>query len=88
MENQEKEIGITIHYIDDETIDTGDIILQDSIPYVVGEGYDSVMDKICKKVPLMLRVALEQIKMGCVYRRSQNEEVATYYPKRTKPRIY
>lgn len=87
MENMEPEIGITIHYIQDGTIDTGDIILQDSVPYH-GEGYDTVMDNICKKVPAMLLAAIKQIEQGCVYRRKQNNELATYYPKRTKPRVY
>ncbi len=87
MENKEQEIGITIHYIQDESIDTGDIILQDSIPYK-GEGYNEVMEKICAKVPHMLDVAVRQIEHNCVYRRKQNEDLATYYPKRTKPRVY
>lgn len=87
MENNEPEIGITVHYIDDESIDTGDIIIQDSVPYL-GEGYNKIMVKICDKVPYMLYKAVKQIKCDCVYRRRQNEEVASYYPKRTKPRVY
>ena len=87
MENEEKEIGITVHYIQDETIDTGDIILQDSVPYVVGEGYNSVINKLAKKAPLITGMALYQIAAEGVYRRKQIEEFATYYPKRTKPRI-
>lgn len=87
MENEEKEVGVTIHYMD-EHIDTGDIILQDSVPYIVGEGYVSVTNKLAEKAKSMLEIALRQIENDCVYRRKQNEEVATYYPKRTKPRIY
>lgn len=87
MENMEKEIGITIHYIQDETIDTGDIILQDSIRYN-GEGYNVVMKRICEKVPDMLYWATRQIFRNCVYRRKQDERLATYYPRRTKPRVY
>lgn len=88
MENQEREVGITVHYIQDETIDTGDIILQDSVSYVVGEGYDSLIAKLAKKAPRITAIAILQILDGLAYRRKQNEEVASYYPKRTKPRIF
>jgi methionyl-tRNA formyltransferase len=87
MENKEKEIGITIYYVD-KGIDTGDIIIQDSVPYVEGEGYDSVVAKLVDKIPAMVSCVVKQIELGCAYRRRQNESVARYYPKRTKPRIY
>lgn len=87
MEKKEKEIGITIHYIQDGTIDTGDIILQDSVSYH-GEGYNKVIKKLATKIPDMVKCVIKQIECGCAYRRKQNEDVASYYPKRTKPRIY
>ncbi len=87
MENEEKEVGITVHYIQDETIDTGDIILQDSVSYIVGEGYDSLIAKLAEKAPMLVGMTLCQIEFDIVYRRKQNEAVATYYPRRTKPRI-
>jgi methionyl-tRNA formyltransferase len=87
MENNEKEIGITVHYVEDETIDTGDIIIQNSIFYY-GQGYDLVMKAMCIKVGRLLETAIKQIENNCVYRRGQNEKLATYYPKRTKPRVF
>lgn len=87
MEFKEQEIGITVHYID-TGIDTGDIILQDSVPYYVGEGYDSVIAKLVRAAPRITLTAIEQIEHNCVYRRKQDERQASYYPKRLKPRIY
>lgn len=42
--NDEKEFGITVHYVD-EGIDTGDIILQRSYPITDQDDYKSLLDK-------------------------------------------
>ena len=42
--NGEKEIGVTVHYMD-ETIDNGDIILQKTIPILENDNYKTLLDK-------------------------------------------
>ena len=80
--NGEKEIGITVHFIDDG-IDSGDIILQDSIPIHMD---DDLNDLHTKCLPIAINIlikAIEQIENGTVYRRKQNINMASYLPLRT-----
>ena len=45
LRNHEKESGMTIHYVD-EGIDSGEIILQKSIPIAAGETVESLNEKV------------------------------------------
>lgn len=83
MMNCEKEIDINIHYIQDETLDTGDIIVQDSIAVTPNSTYKEVIDRLADKLPDMLYAALNQIELNCVYRRKQIPELAKYWRRRT-----
>jgi len=58
--NGEKEIAITIHYID-ATADTGDIILQKKIPIQLEETAKNVYDKALTLAPELLLKTLENI---------------------------
>lgn len=59
--NDEKEIGITVHYVDD-SIDTGDIISQAVIPIDEEDDYATLLNKAIKKCPEVLIDAICKIK--------------------------
>ena len=82
MINGEKEIQVNVHYIQDETIDTGDIVLQDSIVIDANHTYQEVLEKTAELIPRLITTALKQIECGCAYRRKQLEALANYTPRR------
>lgn len=55
--NDEKEFGITVHYID-EGIDTGDIILQRTFPITDNDNYQSLLELSYKECSIILNDAL------------------------------
>lgn len=61
--NDEKDFGITVHYID-EGIDTGDIILQRSFPINDNDDYSSLLDIAYKECANILYDAIKQIQFG------------------------
>jgi len=63
--NDEKEFGITVHYID-EGIDTGDIILQETFPISDSDDYSTLLQKANEKCPILLYEAVKKIKNGTV----------------------
>jgi len=63
--NDEKEFGITVHYID-EGIDTGDIILQETFPISDSDDYSTLLQKAYEKCPILLYKAVKKIKNGTV----------------------
>ena len=64
--NDEKEFGITVHYID-EGIDTGDIILQKVYPITDEDTYATLLEKAHHYCADVLYEALYQIKMDQVH---------------------
>jgi methionyl-tRNA formyltransferase len=82
--NGEKEIGITIHFIN-ENIDQGDIILQDCVPIERNDTLKMIQKKITPKAASLVVAAVKQLKEGCVYRRKQDERLSSFHRKR-KPR--
>lgn len=80
--NGEKEIGITVHYLNDN-IDQGDIILQDMVPIERNDNYRTMCKKITPKAAKLVVTAVKQIKNGCVYRRGQNEGLSSHHPRRS-----
>jgi len=79
--NNEKEIGLTIHYID-EGIDTGDIILQHRLPIEWEDTYGMVLKKIRGAFPGLLVKAVRAIEKGEVNRQSQAHLEGTYFGRR------
>ncbi len=79
--NDEKEIGLTVHYID-EGIDTGDIILQRTLPVRWTDTYGSIIEKVQSSFPGLLVEALELIKKGEVRRQAQSYLQGTYFSAR------
>lgn len=79
--NNEKEIGITAHFIDDG-IDTGDIILQKKIMVDWIDDYGTVLAKIISEIP---EIVLEAIKLAAdpSFTPSQQKQIrGTYFGKR------
>lgn len=59
--NDEKEFGITVHYVD-EGIDTGDIILQESYPITDDDTYATLLEIAYTQCAILLYKAIEMIK--------------------------
>jgi methionyl-tRNA formyltransferase len=73
----ESETGITIMYMD-VGIDTGDMILQASLPISESETGGSLFDKMAHLGADLLLEALEQLKAGTAERIPQDNDQATY----------
>ena len=69
--NDEKEFGITVHYID-EGIDTGDIICQKVFPITDLDTYKTLLEKSYIECPIILLEAINLIKNGQAKRITQN----------------
>ncbi len=68
--NDEKRLGITVHYVDDG-IDTGDIILKHYIPIDDSDDYQSVLTRATLAGASIVLEALELITAGTAVRLSQ-----------------
>ena len=69
--NDEKEFGITVHYVD-EGIDTGDIILQKTYPITDSDDYGTLLETAYKECPALLYDAIKQIQSGAAKRIKQD----------------
>lgn len=76
--NDEKEIGITTHFIDDG-IDTGDIILQEIVPIEESDDYKTLLDKAICKCPEVLIKAILKIKNNDVKIIKQSHINGSYF---------
>jgi methionyl-tRNA formyltransferase len=76
--NGESEIGLTAHYMD-EGIDTGDIILQRSLPIGWTETYGDVLDRAVAAFPDLVETTLSMIADGTAERRRQAHLPGTYF---------
>jgi len=65
--NDEKEFGITVHYMD-EGIDTGDIILQESYPIGEHDDYATLLERAYDGCAELLFNAIKQIQAGTAKR--------------------
>ena len=65
--NDEKEFGVTIHYMDDG-IDTGDIILQKSFPITDSDNYSTLLARAYEGCALLLYQSIKKLKAGTVKR--------------------
>jgi len=68
--NDEKEIGVTCHYID-EGIDTGDIIFQQTFVVSDSDNYQTVLKKAIDSCPKVLVESIQMIDKGLVNRKKQ-----------------
>lgn len=69
--NDEKEFGITVHYVDDG-IDTGDIILQRTYPITEEDNYSTLLEVAYKECPDILYQAIKEIQNGTAHRIPQD----------------
>ena len=69
--NDEKEFGITVHYID-EGVDTGDIIMQESYPIHETDDYRTVLERAYIECPIILHKAIQSVYEGTVTRIPQS----------------
>ncbi len=69
--NDEKEFGITVHYINDG-IDTGDIILQETFPINDLDEYKTILEKAYEECPKLLPNSILKIKNDEVLSKPQN----------------
>lgn len=76
--NNEKEIGLTVHYVD-EGIDTGDVILQRVLPITWEDTYGSVLGKVRDVFPDLLAEAVRLIERNQVRRQPQAHTKRTYF---------
>ena len=81
--NDEKEFGITVHYID-EGIDTGDIIRQQKLPISDRDNYATLLNAAIKKCGQLLYTSLVDIRNGSVKRIKQKDIhlVGSYFGRR------
>lgn len=70
--NDEKEFGITAHYMD-EGIDTGDIILQKTYPITDEDDYRTLLERAYKECGEVLYEAIKDIQKGTQKRIKQSE---------------
>jgi methionyl-tRNA formyltransferase len=76
--NGESEIGITGHYMD-EGIDTGDIILQRTLPVGWTDTYGDVLDRVVGAFPDLVDDTLSEILAGTAGRTPQSHVRGTYF---------
>lgn len=69
--NDEKEFGITVHYVD-AGVDTGDIILQRTFPITDADDYGTLLETAFSECPAILYDAIKQIQNGTVSRTTQD----------------
>ena len=81
--NGETEIGLTAHYVD-LGIDTGDIILQQTLPIGWADTYGEVLEKVIGAFPDMVSKTVSLISSGQAGRQPQAHLPGTYFAAREK----
>lgn len=69
--NGEHEIGLTAHYMD-EGIDTGDIVLQRTLPVAWTDAYDVVLRRVVEQLPALVDEAVDLVATGRATRTPQS----------------
>ncbi len=76
--NGETEVGLTAHFVD-EGIDTGDIILQQTLPVGWTDTYGDVLRRLVDYFPTFVRQTVELLATGDYERRVQDVSQGTYF---------
>ena len=79
--NGETEIGLTAHFVD-EGIDTGDIILQYSLPVYWEDNYQTLLDRVVNEFPKLVLDTVNLLISGDFQRRPQAHLLGSYFPQR------
>lgn len=87
--NEEKEVGISIHEMD-EQFDSGPIVVQDKIRVDANDTLHSLYLRTIKMGPQLMIEAIGKLDRGCKYRIENNPEKATYnkFPTREDVRLF
>jgi methionyl-tRNA formyltransferase len=81
--NGETEIGVTAHFMDDG-IDTGDIVLQRTLPVGWTDTYGDLLDRVVALVPGLAVEALDRLASGTAELTVQRHQLGTYFGGRTE----
>ena len=81
--NNETEIGLTSHYVD-EGIDTGDIILQRTFPIYWADSYGDVLNRVVAAFPDLVSETVQLINCGQTQSHPQAHLSGTYFAGREK----
>lgn len=81
LANGEREIGITVHVMDDG-IDTGDIVLQQLVPVSRTATYAQLLACVEALVPALAAEAVIRVVGGSATLRRQAHEMGSYFPRR------
>jgi len=76
--NGEREIGLTVHFMDDG-IDTGDILLQHTLPIGWTDSYGDVLGRVVEAIPQFVEEGVELVACGNYTTERQAEAVGTYF---------
>ncbi|MBN1517176.1 methionyl-tRNA formyltransferase [Candidatus Sumerlaeota bacterium] len=79
--NGEDEVGITGHFVD-EGIDTGDIILQQTLPVAWEDDYNAVLNRVVAAFPQLVLETTLRVKTGNFERIKQSHLPGSYFPRR------
>lgn len=79
--NGETKTGVTVHYVA-ETLDSGDILVQEEVPIDINETAGEVFEKTIPLYPKLVLKALDMIENGKFKTKQQDESIATQFPKR------
>ena len=80
--NGEEETGVTVHFVDNG-IDSGDIITQEKVKIDLNDTAINVLKKCLPLYPKLISEAVKQIQESTLKPIKQNEDDATYFPRRT-----
>jgi len=78
LKNNEKETGVTVHFID-EGVDTGDIILQNRIEIIKGMSMVTLTNKLAQLGAESIFQAVQKVKDKAISPVRQDSKDATYY---------
>ncbi len=79
--NNEKHFGQTIHFVD-EGIDTGDIIIQDTLTIGPNDNMGVLMSRSVKNAPKLAMRAIDLIENDEYVRQPQAQVLGSYFPKK------
>lgn len=89
MLNNEKEIGVTVHFMNDK-FDDGDIILQESIKVLDSDTFESMYQKVVAITPELFIKAIKLLEKDDFIAMPNDSNEATYYsqPSRKDIKIF
>lgn len=79
--NGENEVGLTAHFVD-EGIDTGDIILQRTLPVAWEDDYAAVLQQMVAAFPGLVADTVTLLRSGDFQRQPQAHLPGSYFPRR------